>query len=204
MIELIKALTEFKKNLAPVQKDRKGQLFKAAPLITWTSLENIQEVITPLLAQNGLVIVHQIENDGSSLRTSIFHISGEAISSSYPVNPSNDSKLYGAQLTYAKRYQLLCLLDLPVSDKSSRGDTVTGDTKSASPVTYTTITTKQKEDLVALAKSRGLMTPAVVQEYCREVTGLTTLNTVGDIPTHLYGDVMKSLVALDGFATEPL
>ena len=190
MIELIKALTEFKKTLEPVQKDKKGQIFKTGPSVSWSSLENIQEVVTPLLAQNGLVVVHQIEEAGTSLKTSIWHVSGESISSSYPLVTNIDQKQYGGQLTYAKRYQVLCLLDLPTTDKAS-------STTEVGFKTYTTITPKQKETLVALAKSRGLTTPPVVQEYCREITGLTTLSTVGDIPSHLYQDVIKALTALD-------
>ena len=85
---------------------------------------------------------------------------------------------------------MLCLLDLPTTDKAS-------STTEVGFKTYTTITPKQKETLVALAKSRGLTTPPVVQEYCREITGLTTLSTVGDIPSHLYQDVIKALTALD-------
>lgn len=190
MIELIKALTEFKKTLEPVQKDKKGQIFKTGPSVSWSSLENIQEVVTPLLAQNGLVVTHQIEEAGTSLKTSIWHVSGESISSVYPLVTNLDQKQYGAQLTYAKRYQVLCLLDLPTTDKAS-------STTEVGFKTYTTITPKQKETLVALAKSRGLTTPPVVQEYCREITGLATLSTVGDIPSHLYQDVMKALTALD-------
>ena len=190
MIELIKALAEVKKSLEPVQKDRKGQIFKTGPSVSWSSLENIQEVVTPLLAQNGLVVVHQIEEAGTSLKTSIWHVSGESISSSYPLVTNIDQKQYGGQLTYAKRYQVLCLLDLPTTDKAS-------STTEVGFKTYTTITPKQKETLVALAKSRGLTTPPVVQEYCREITGLTTLSTVGDIPSHLYQDVIKALTALD-------
>ena len=196
MIELIKALAEVKKSLEPVQKDKKGQIFKAGPSVSWSSLENIQEVVTPLLAQNGLVVTHQIEEAGTSLKTSIWHVSGESISSSYPLVTNLDQKQYGSQLTYAKRYQVLCLLDLPTTDKASGASGASG----ASEVgfkTYTTITPKQKETLVALAKSRGLTTPPVVQEYCREITGLATLSTVGDIPSHLYQDVMKALTALD-------
>lgn len=190
MIELIKALTEFKKTVEPVQKDKKGQIFKTGPSVSWSSLENIQEVVTPLLAQNGLVVTHQIEEAGTSLKTSIWHVSGESISSVYPLVTNLDQKQYGAQLTYAKRYQVLCLLDLPTTDKAS-------STTEVGFKTYTTITPKQKETLVALAKSRGLTTPPVVQEYCREITGLATLSTVGDIPSHLYQDVMKALTALD-------
>ena len=190
MIELIKALAEVKKSLEPVQKDKKGQIFKTGPSVSWSSLENIQEVVTPLLAQNGLVVVHQIEEAGTSLKTSIWHVSGEVISSSYPLVTNIDQKQYGGQLTYAKRYQVLCLLDLPTTDKAS-------STTEVGFKTYTTITPKQKETLVALAKSRGLTTPPVVQEYCREITGLATLSTVGDIPSHLYQDVMKALTALD-------
>ena len=194
MIELIKALAEVKKSLEPVQKDRKGQIFKTGPSVSWSSLENIQEVVTPLLAQNGLVVTHQIEEAGTSLKTSIWHVSGESISSSYPLVTNVDQKQYGSQLTYAKRYQVLCLLDLPTTDKAS---STTGSTTEVGFKTYTTITPKQKETLVALAKSRGLTTPPVVQEYCREITGLATLSTVGDIPSHLYQDVIKALTALD-------
>lgn len=189
MIELIKALTEVKKVLSPLQKDKKGSIFKNAPAISWSSLEAIQEHITPILAQNGLVVIHQIENDGQSLKTSIFHISGESISSSFPLVTNVDQKNYGSQLTYAKRYQVLCLLDLPTTEKAT-------SVADVGFKTYETITNKQKQDLVALAKSRGLTTPPVVQAYCRDITGIN-LATVGDLPVHLFQEVMKSLTMLE-------
>lgn len=189
MIELIKSLTEVKKVLSPLQKDRKGSIFKNAPAISWSSLEAIQEHITPILAQNGLVVIHQIENDGQSLKTSIFHISGESISSSFPLVTNVDQKNYGSQLTYAKRYQVLCLLDLPTTEKAT-------SVADVGFKTYETITNKQKQDLVALAKSRGLTTPPVVQAYCRDITGIN-LATVGDLPVHLFQEVMKSLTMLE-------
>jgi len=188
MIELIKALTEVKKVLSPLQKDRKGSIFKNAPAISWSSLESIQEYVTPILAQNGLVVIHQIENDGTSLKTSIFHVSGESVSSNFPLVTNVDQKSYGSQLTYAKRYQVLCLLDLPTTEKTAATD--------VGFKTYTTISDKQKQDLVALAKSRGLTTPPVVQAYCRDITGIN-LATVGEIPSHLFQDVMKALTLLE-------
>ena len=189
MIELIKSLTEVKKVLSPLQKDKRGSIFKNAPAISWSSLEAIQEHITPILAQNGLVVIHQIENDGQSLKTSIFHISGESISSSFPLVTNVDQKNYGSQLTYAKRYQVLCLLDLPTTEKAT-------SVADVGFKTYETITNKQKQDLVALAKSRGLTTPPVVQAYCRDITGIN-LVTVGDLPVHLFQEVMKSLTMLE-------
>lgn len=189
MIELIKSLTEVKKVLSPLQKDRKGSIFKNAPAISWSSLEAIQEHITPILAQNGLVVIHQIENDGTSLKTSIYHVSGESISSSFPLVTNVDQKNYGSQLTYAKRYQVLCLLDLPTTEKAT-------SVADVGFKTYETITNKQKQDLVALAKSRGLTTPPVVQAYCRDITGIN-LATVGDLPAHLFQEVMKALTLLE-------
>lgn len=189
MIELIKALTEVKKVLSPLQKDKRGSIFKNAPAISWSSLEAIQEYVTPILAQNGLVVIHQIENDGQSLKTNIYHISGESISSSFPLVTNVDQKSYGSQLTYAKRYQVLCLLDLPTTEKAAQ-------TTDVGFKTYTTISDKQKQDLVALAKSRGLTTPPVVQAYCRDITGIN-LATVGEIPSHLFQDVMKALTLLE-------
>lgn len=189
MIELIKSLTEVKKVLSPLQKDKRGSIFKNAPAISWSSLEAIQEYVTPILAQNGLVVVHQIENDGTSLKTSIYHVSGESISSSFPLVTNVDQKNYGSQLTYAKRYQVLCLLDLPTTEKAT-------SVADVGFKTYETITNKQKQDLVALAKSRGLTTPPVVQAYCRDITGIN-LATVGDLPVHLFQEVMKALTLLD-------
>lgn len=189
MIELIKALAEVKKSLNPVAKDRKGQLFKGAPAISWSSLEAIQEYVTPLLAQNGLVITHQLEDNGHSLKTSIWHTSGESISSSFPLVTNVDQKQYGAQLTYAKRYQVLCLLDLPTTENKPASVGVGFET-------YTTISEKQAIDLVALAKSRGLTTPPVVQQFCRDVTGIN-LETVRQIPSQKYQEVVKALTALE-------
>lgn len=190
MIELIKALAEVKKSLNPVAKDRKGQLFKGAPAISWSSLEAIQEYVTPLLAQNGLVITHQLEDTGHSLRTSIWHTSGESISSSFPLVTNVDQKQYGAQLTYAKRYQVLCLLDLPTTENKP------ASTVNVGFETYTTISEKQAGELVTLAKSRGLTTPPIVQQFCRDVTGIN-LETVRQIPSQKYQDVVRALTALE-------
>ena len=92
-------------------------------------------------------------------------------------------------MTYAKRYQVLCLLDLPTTEKAT-------SVADVGFKTYETITNKQKQDLVALAKSRGLTTPPVVQAYCRDITGIN-LATVGDLPVHLFQEVMKSLTMLE-------
>lgn len=89
---------------------------------TYAELEEITPKITPVLSGFGLAIAHQmmfLENR-YCLLSSLRHESGEQIDSIFPLpNDFNDPKEIGTQISYGRRYNTLCLLDITVIEPNS-------------------------------------------------------------------------------------
>ncbi|AUB37465.1 Recombinational DNA repair protein RecT [Nostoc flagelliforme CCNUN1] len=82
---------------------------------TYAELEEIAQAVTPTLSSNGLVIVHQMQfvENKFCLVSTLRHESGEQIESFYPLPAGfNDAKELGIQITYGRRYNTICLLDI--------------------------------------------------------------------------------------------
>jgi hypothetical protein len=88
---------------------------------TYAELEEIISAITPALSTNGLVLISQIQQNGTQLIlcTSIRHSSGEFVESHYPL-PNNfaDPKQLGAAISYGRRYNTMCLLEISTIEPS--------------------------------------------------------------------------------------
>lgn len=114
-----------------VDKDKKNPHFGNM----YASLDNIVNTISPILKENGLVLAHAMSNVEwvTYLVTSIFDIeSGEWLSSSFPIAVQEPQKV-GSAITYWKRYNTSCLLNL-VSDEDDDWNA----TKWVAPVKTTT------------------------------------------------------------------
>lgn len=89
---------------------------------TYAELEEITPKITPVLSGLGLAIAHQmtfIDNKYCLLST-LRHESGEQIDSIFPLpNDFGDAKELGAQISYGRRYNTLCLLDITIIEPNS-------------------------------------------------------------------------------------
>ncbi|MHC5717426.1 MAG: ERF family protein [Nostoc sp.] len=84
---------------------------------TYAELEEIQPKITPALSACGLAIAHQMIflESRYCLLSSLRHESGEQIDSVFPLPKDfNDAKEIGIQISYGRRYNTLCLLDITV------------------------------------------------------------------------------------------
>lgn len=97
----------------------------------YADLEDIHPRITNALSKNGLALSSQIRPYGQNmifLVTTLRHTSGEQIDSWYPLTmpeagrmPGEEQKSFGVGITYARRYNVLCLLELSVSsDEESK------------------------------------------------------------------------------------
>ena len=114
--DLIQSLVKFQIAFdnASLKKDRKNEHLRNQ----YVSLDNLLNVIRPLLSESGLVVVQQLA--GEYLTTVLYHSSGQFIGANMPFNPMNGNKgtnalqELGGGITYAKRYSLSALLQISV------------------------------------------------------------------------------------------
>lgn len=81
---------------------------------TYADLAAIMAAITPALSKNGLAVTQRMIMEGPDpiLITELRHLSGEILSTTYPLpNPSNlKPQVFGTSLTYARRYSICGLV----------------------------------------------------------------------------------------------
>lgn len=106
-------------------KDGKGEYkFKYA------TLDTIMDMIRKPLADNGLSIVHALDNDseGTICETRLIHSSGQWCSTWVPVivGESANAQGWGSAITYAKRYGVTTLLGI-AADEDDDGNAACGN-----------------------------------------------------------------------------
>jgi len=184
---------------------------------TYAELEEIQPKITPTLSACGLAIAHQMIfiETRYCLLSSLRHESGEQIDSVFPLsNDFNDPKEIGTQISYGRRYNTLCLLDITVvepnsqdfqeikrkiareirqeaglTQKPSNGKegSILHDMSGVSGVM--TITEPQAKRLWAIAKNELKLSESDV----RSVLAGFHLERTADIPAQKYDDVIQAM-----------
>lgn len=138
---LIEALINFQKDFhdASLKKDKKNEHLRNAYL----TLDNILNVVRPLLSKNGLVIVQSLS--GNYLQSVLYHVSGQYISTQMPFSPmsgnkgTNDLQNLGGGITYAKRYQICAMLAISAD---------VDDDAQSSPITKKELTPKKKVETI--------------------------------------------------------
>lgn len=106
---IYKKLFEVKKAWIKLQRDTKAFNYKYA------TLSQIQEKLWEVMQEQGLVIVHSIQDN--KVRTSISDIETEwQVYSEIPMSEWTKPQDKGSEITYYRRYNLLSLLDLEVED----------------------------------------------------------------------------------------
>ena len=92
----------------------------------YADLADIIPAVTNALSEQGLAIASQITPIGDRLFlvSRLLHSSGESIESYYPLPvPDGDPKGFGSALTYGRRYNILCLLEVnTVEDDKAKSD----------------------------------------------------------------------------------
>ena len=111
MKEIIQSLIEFRKAVDPIYKGSRAQYGKYA------DLQTVLQTITPVLSEHGLFLSQSF--DSCALQTTLYHISGESISSVCQLvvaDGRNPLHAWGAAVTYQRRYAVLSLLGLATED----------------------------------------------------------------------------------------
>lgn len=110
------ALINVQTKLKPLEKRVTGHHGKYA------NLEVVMDVLKPLLADEALAVIQlpDSSNSGScSIKTILRHApTGEEISSviTVPMQRQNDPQAFGAAMTYARRYALMCMFSMVTED----------------------------------------------------------------------------------------
>ncbi|MFZ9551034.1 MAG: ERF family protein [Hylemonella sp.] len=119
MQNLATALADFHSEVGKILKQSDAQYGKYADLAT------VLATVTPALSSKNLVVTQtfmplEVGTSTTVLRTTLWHSSGESISSDLPMPNAeaqrNALHAFGAATTYLRRYALLAILNLAAED----------------------------------------------------------------------------------------
>ena len=140
MENLIKALQQFQQGIKAINKNAQGYGYKYAPL------DQIHEEINPILDECGLVLTHEVISEvdefgfRTGLRSSLWHVeSGEfrnstiRIPENVKLNGMNHFQVLGSAITYYRRYNTECLLNLTLTKDTDAGEEVKPQPQPKSP-----------------------------------------------------------------------
>lgn len=113
--ELVSALAIAQGSIQGAKKDVNNPFFKSK----YADLQSVWSVARKPLSDNGLAVVQTPENseNGVTLRTALFHSSGQWIASTLdlPVK-KDDPQGYGSAISYARRYSLAAMIGVYSED----------------------------------------------------------------------------------------
>lgn len=119
---LLPALLLASSELSNPKKDTKGHNYKYA------TLDQILEIVKPVLKRHQIGVLQSptgtLENDSVSIKTILFHSSGESLTEVFQIPmqiKSNPTQDFGAAVTYGKRYALLSMLAICPEDEDTDG-----------------------------------------------------------------------------------
>lgn len=121
---VIELLIKARSEIQPPKKEGTNPHFRSR----YVTLEGCIEAVTQPLANNGLFLSQQVGSNelGSFVETKIYHkdYSGWFIESTVPlVLAKNDMQGLGSAITYARRYGIMSLLNLPSEDDDANQST---------------------------------------------------------------------------------
>lgn len=129
--KISKALAVSQAAMKKAVKDSKNPFFKS----DFASLEAVLDACLPAFNANEIFISQQTEAlpDRTILHTTLFHSSGQWISSSYPIHPTkNDPQAMGSAISYARRYALEAIVSMGTTSDDD-GEVAMDRSKSAAP-----------------------------------------------------------------------
>jgi len=112
LTKIIEALLKSQKEIENVKKEAENPYFKSK----YADLNSLIEACKKILNDNGILILQPI--NGDMVETTLFHISGESISSRTKIvsKTDNNPQDQGSAITYARRYGLQSMLFMSAED----------------------------------------------------------------------------------------
>lgn len=170
--DLITALCKAQAEYPDIPKTREGQ--EGNRKFKYADLSDIHKAIKPVNLKHGLAISHS-SIDGILVST-LYHTSGQSISTAIPIPKSERLKEVGSSLTYIRRYSIQNLLDISTDQDLDSTDTKGNDNKGKN----------QNVNTKAPALTNKTMgSPPVVKSD--DKAGAPLFDKPGDVITHLGG-----------------
>lgn len=116
------ALAKAQSEVVPAVKCSKNPFFKS----TYADLSAVHEACKEALSNNGLSVVQggdpHVLAGHVAITTRLLHSSGEWIESTLVMpTPKNDPQGVGSAMTYARRYSLASMMNVPLTDDDGEG-----------------------------------------------------------------------------------
>ena len=166
MKALYKALAAFQQEVPTIKKNAQGYGYRFA------DLEQINDVIKPILAKHGLGYAQPIE--GKAIRTIVFHVeSGESIESLTDIPQGvqlakmNEFQALGSGITYLRRYSLSSMFGLVTDEDADAA----GEQVVKAPRVYE-ISREQKTTIANLLSLKGIEGKEDIQNFLADQYGI--------------------------------
>lgn len=171
---LLTALLKAKKELKDVTllKTKENPYFNSL----YIPLEDVLELVEPVLFNNGLLIAQTFTKD-TTLKTTLYHCeTGTSIESEQPlIIDKNNAQGFASASTYARRYGILSILNLAAEDDDGNNAVKKPDNRQDKP---TEPTAKQRYESIIARAGKD-------QKY---------LKITGDVINKYLTDVNKNII----------
>lgn len=130
------ALIKVQAKAESLARDTLGQV--GAQKFKYGTLDALREMLRPLLADNGLGIIHWV--DGDSLYTKVIHESGSSMTfGGYPLGAFTKDQDRGKAITYARRYHESAIFGIAQEEDPDKAQAVWPSKKAREAFRLTTI-----------------------------------------------------------------
>ena len=192
--ELIKALVAASSEFEPIEKDRVNPFLKSK----YATLDSVLKSVEPALLKHGLKLVQMVdihESGAPILKTSLYHESGQSISSNYPLMLNDDPQKFGAAVTYARRYAACAILSVTADvDTDAEGAKPTAKSTPPSPAVLP-VSAKRQQDMTDIeAELKRLdWSAAAGRAYLQQQFGKSTRKELTDDELNAFLSDLKKI-----------
>ena len=163
---------------------------------SYADLTAVFSVTQKPLGDNGLSVTQTtaVENGKVVLTTTLWHASGQWITSEFPLQMGADPKEFASLLTYNKRYQYCAILRVSADEDDDAQAASAGqgnEGKAAVVPTGEVLSEEQCQTLVAALEAREMPVKRLMK-YVSTVFG-DELTEVADIPAELYEQCLEKI-----------
>lgn len=195
VIELLTALCAARLEFPAIERNRVGFAKRGGQEYGYADLNAIIDATAPVLAAHGLTIMQFLE-DGpepaqATVKSILFHLSGQWIASHLTVMRPNDPQEFGITTTYAKRYMQQAMLNLSTEGEDQDGK-ITGASQGK----------ERRRDVASRPTSEPKASQVIPQATVAAITldemqSLSQLAEGAGFDRVKFGDDMRLLLGLD-------
>jgi len=165
-------LFEAKKGFPVIKKDAWNPFYKS----NYASLGNILDAIEPVLEKHGFYVRSVVRDNCLITQICELETGNTNLESTFKLPELNDIQKIGSAITYARRYNLVAMLNLNIEDDDDGNATKPEPKKVEPPKTQTkpeTITPECKTAMTLIEGAKDLAGLKIVYDNIKDSTKLT-------------------------------